>query len=99
MITATRVSAVLLAATTAIAMLAAPGLARDKGKYETVRLTATFKSPFGAVPREALSDAQRRELRAYGRDMCRERLKYEGPGYIRNIAILSDGRVRCYFAS
>lgn len=93
------IAARLIAATAAVSLLSAPALASHKGEFDYDRLTVTFNSPFGAVPRDALSAAQKRELRAYGREMCRKRLKYEVQGYIRNIAILSDGRVRCHYAS
>ncbi len=93
---------ILTVTTALLAALSVPlpvAVAKDPDDYRLIRMTATFNSPFGNIRRDALSAEQKRALRAYGREMCIERLKSVGPGHIRNIAILSDGRVRCFYAS
>lgn len=94
-------SAVRLTALFAVAaaLVGLAGPARAGFNHDLVPQAITFNSPFGAVSRSALSESQKRELRAYGREMCRKKLKYDTSARIRSVTILSDGRVRCYYAS
>jgi D-Tyr-tRNAtyr deacylase len=49
--------------------------------------------------RDAMSEAQKKDLRKRAYEWCRKTYLKGGGGYIMRVEIMNDGRVRCWYKS